>query len=61
VKPRAEPEKQRVDRGGCWYTDGPSWLRGADRGGYAPSWRFAFIGFRCVLDVPKEKPSGCQG
>jgi len=52
---KTKPNVYRFIRGGCWYTDVPSWLRGADRGGDAPSERGTGLGFRPALDSPKEK------
>jgi len=56
VKPHStgSDKKQRVFRGGSWGND-PSGLSGVLRNRVAQSRRFAFIGFRLVLDVPKEK------
>jgi len=52
---KSKPNVSRLIRGGGWHANGPSWLRGADRHRGAPSRRDADIGFRPVLDSPKEK------
>ena len=41
----------RVDRGGAWL-GGASYLRSADRDGYAPSYRGGSLGFRCLRSFP---------
>ncbi len=41
-------ETARVLRGGCWYYSSPSYVRGANRYFYAPSFRFYLVGFRCA-------------
>jgi len=38
----------RVDRGGGWYNDDPSRLRGAVRSWFAPEIRWNSLGFRCA-------------
>jgi len=55
VKGHGRRSPARVDRGGSWYDNVPSWLRGATRDWDAPSGRDALIGFRMVLDIPKER------
>jgi len=49
-------DKARFIRGGGWSSHDPSRLRCAVRYGNAPSLRDAALGFRPVLDSPKEKP-----
>ena len=38
----------RVNRGGGWYYDSPSYVRSAFRYGSDPSFQDAFLGFRCA-------------
>ena len=39
----------RVRRGGGWYHDDASFLRGANRSRLEPPYRFNYLGFRCVV------------
>jgi iron(II)-dependent oxidoreductase len=40
--------KYRIDRGGGWYYDNPSYVRAAYRNWLLPSLRFINLGFRCA-------------
>ena len=42
------PSTSRVTRGGSWNNAHSSYLRAAERGGYAPAGRMATLGFRCA-------------
>lgn len=44
----ANDSAARVARGGGWYYGDASSLRAANRSGYAPSYRFDTLGFRCA-------------
>ena len=47
--------RYRVNRGGSWSNDGPSWMRAASRGPDVPANRLNAIGFRCALPVRQPR------
>ena len=38
----------RVNRGGSWHYDYPAWVRASHRYYNAPSYRYIYVGFRCL-------------
>ena len=41
--------RYRVNRGGCWYGNVPSWVRAESRVANVPAFRNNNVGFRCAL------------
>jgi formylglycine-generating enzyme required for sulfatase activity len=39
----------RVDRGGCWVNNVPSWVRAASRDTFEPAYPVTDVGFRTTL------------
>lgn len=48
TNPEVTGDDPRVNRGGSWVGDDPSWVRAAFRGRDAPSDRVSLVGFRCA-------------
>jgi len=47
--PKPTPDNRyRVNRGGCWSSLVPSWVRAASRLSDEPADRSSYLGFRCA-------------
>jgi formylglycine-generating enzyme required for sulfatase activity len=45
----------RVNRGGSWFNDAPSWVRAASRDTDVPAFRDSLLGFRTSLTVRQPR------